>query len=296
MKYWNVFLDGYLGYLDWFIGQVTFSSSDGLWGNYFYFLSLISVVFLLLEWSKPWRPDQSKLRKDFWLDIFYMFFNFFIFSIIIYAGFSAVVVDLFNDALSFFGMANLVAIKIGTWPVWLQLFTLFIVKDFVEWWIHRMLHAVPILWEFHKVHHSVKEMGFAAHLRYHWMENVIYKSVEYIPLAMIGFGIEDFFLVHIIAITIGHWNHGNFNINIGPFKYILNNPSMHIWHHAYNLPEDKRTGVNFGISLSIWDYIFRTSYIPKNGRDIDLGFEDDHKFPKTFWGQLIYGLSKRRKE
>ncbi len=30
---------------------------------------------------------------------------------------------------------------------------------------HLLGHKVPILWEFHKVHHSVEQMGFAAHLR-----------------------------------------------------------------------------------------------------------------------------------
>jgi len=249
---------------------------------------------LLLEWVQPWRAGQSKFRKDFWLDAFYMFFNFFIFSLVIYAGLSAIVVNFFNDFLSLFGVNNLVAIQVGSWPVWTQLLVLFVVKDFVEWCIHRMLHTFPVLWEFHKVHHSVKEMGFAAHLRYHWMENVIYKGVEYLPLAMIGFGIDDFFLVHMIAITIGHWNHGNFNINIGPLKYLINNPSMHIWHHAHDLPEERKRGVNFGISLSVWDYLFKTNYIPKDGRDIELGFEDDQEFPKTFFDQLTYGVFENK--
>jgi sterol desaturase/sphingolipid hydroxylase (fatty acid hydroxylase superfamily) len=40
-------------------------------------------------------------------------------------------------------------------------------------------------------------------------------------------------------------------------------------------------GVNFGISLSVWDYIF-TNYIPKDGRDIELGFNDENEFPHDF--------------
>ena len=71
---------------------------------------------------------------------------------------------------------------------------------------------------------------------------------------------------------------------------------MHIWHHAYALPEDRKHGVNFGISLSIWDYIFRTNYIPGEGRDIRLGFEKIAKFPKTFFGQLFYGFGKGKDE
>jgi sterol desaturase/sphingolipid hydroxylase (fatty acid hydroxylase superfamily) len=93
--------------------------------------------------------------------------------------------------------------------------TLLIVRDFIQWNIHRLLHRVNFLWEFHKVHHSVEEMGFAAHLRYHWVENVVYRTFEYIPLAMIGFGIEDFFIVHIFTLAVGHFNHSNFRLKLG---------------------------------------------------------------------------------
>ena len=133
-------------------------------------------------------------------------------------------------------------------------------------------------------------MGFAAHLRYHWMENVVYRGLEYIPIAMIGFGIDDFFIVHIFALIVGHWNHANLNIDIGPLKYIFNNPRMHIWHHAKHIPS--KYGVNFGITLSTWDYLFGTAHIPYDGRDIPLGFEQVEDFPKTFEEQALIGLKK----
>ena len=65
---------------------------------------------------------------------------------------------------------------------------------------------------------------------------------------------------------------------------------MHIWHHAKTLPN--KYGVNYGLSLSIWDYMFRTAYIPKNGRDEKLGFAGDEAFPKTFLHQAIYPFKK----
>jgi sterol desaturase/sphingolipid hydroxylase (fatty acid hydroxylase superfamily) len=149
------------------------------------------------------------------------------------------------------------------------------------------------MWEFHKVHHSVKEMGFAAHLRFHWMESIIYKTIQYVPLAMIGFGLQDFFLVHIFATAIGHLNHSNLNFSYGSFKYILNNPKMHIWHHAKTLP-DGSYGVNYGLTLSIWDYLFHTNYVPKDGRDIEIGFKNDEDFPKDLKSQLIYPFPTKR--
>ena len=289
-EYIDLFLNGYQGYASYLWQEVTHPH----WHNYFYWLVGVSLFFLVLEWVKPWRKNQAKFRQDFWLDFFYMFFNFFLFSLIIYNAASDVVVNLFKDFLGLFGIRNLVAIHVEQWPVWAQLFTLFIVRDFIQWWVHRLLHQVGFLWEFHKVHHSVQQMGFAAHLRYHWMETIVYRSIEYLPLAMIGFGIDDFFIVHIFTLAVGHFNHSNLTINLGPFKYLFNNPQMHIWHHAETLPPEHPKGVNFGLTLSLWDYIWGTDYIPYNGRDIKLGFPNVEHFPKTFWKQVTYGFGRAK--
>ena len=65
---------------------------------------------------------------------------------------------------------------------------------------------------------------------------------------------------------------------------------MHIWHHSKENPI--KNGSNFGISLSIWDYIFKTNYIPKDGRDIELGFANDDQFPQNFIQQELYPFQK----
>lgn len=292
----DTIVNAYQSYANYLWSEITLNYTyKPLWENYFYGLILVSLFFFVLEIIKPWRKNQAKFRKDFWLDFFYMFFNFFLFWLIIYNAASNVVVDLFNQLLASVGITNLVALEIGSWHPALQLFTLFIVRDFIQWNVHRLLHRTPFLWEFHKLHHSVEEMGFAAHLRFHWFETVVYRFFEYIPLAMIGFGIKDFFLVHIFTLTMGHFNHANFRLPLGPFKYIFNNPQMHIWHHAYDIPEDHKYGVNFGLTLSIWDYLFGTAYIPHNGRDIRLGFQEIEKYPKNFFAQIFYGFSKKRK-
>jgi sterol desaturase/sphingolipid hydroxylase (fatty acid hydroxylase superfamily) len=220
-----------------------------------------------------------------------MFFNFFLFSLIGFNAISNVGVLLFSDFLALFGIHNLVAFHIQQWPVWSQFILMFMVADFIQWNVHRLLHKNKRLWEFHKVHHSVIQMGFAAQLRFHWMESVIYKTIQYIPLAMIGFGIQDFFIIHIIAVAIGHLNHANIKLTYGPFKYILNNPVMHLWHHAHRLPKNVY-GVNFGLSLSLWDYLFKTAYIPNDNAYEPLGFDGIKKFPKSFIKQELYPIIK----
>jgi sterol desaturase/sphingolipid hydroxylase (fatty acid hydroxylase superfamily) len=288
-RYLQIIQESFSGYWHYLVNEITYPTVN----SYFYILIAISLLVWMLEILLPWRKNQSLIRKDFWLDGFYMFFNFFLFSLIGYNALSNVGVELFNEFLSLLGIVNLVAIEIGSWPKWLQLFVLFILADFIQWNVHRLLHRVPALWEFHKLHHSVKEMGFAAHLRFHWMETIVYKSIQYIPLAMIGFGIQDFILVHVFTLFIGHLNHANLNWDYGPLKYVLNNPKMHIWHHAKELPEEYPYGVNFGISLSLWDYLFNTDYIPHSGRDIELGFPDDEQYPEGFAKQVLYPLTKK---
>ena len=342
MNYWQEFVDGYRGYARYLWHEVTHPD----WHNYFYWLLLVSAFFFALELLSPWRKGQPRFRKDFWLDFFYMFYNFFLFSLIIYNAASDVVVVFFNNIIESVTSFDLQASNpLRAAPLWLILIVGFFVRDFVQWWTHRLLHRVPALWEFHKVHHSVEQMGFAAHLRYHWMETIVYRSIEYIPLALMGVGLYDFFIIHIFTLAVGHYNHSNitvpgyvtggvvglliglaiatsgFDINLlsnpvaflqigvvalstvggslllGPFmKKIFNSPEMHIWHHSYDLPEGHPHGINFGISLAMWDYLFGTAVIPHNGRDIKLGFPGVERFPKGFLGQVSYGFGRLAEE
>ncbi len=340
-KYLEIFLNGYGGYANYLWNDIIHPS----WNSYFYWLILVSLFFLILEVVIPWRKNQPVLRKDFWLDGFYMFFNFFLFSLIIYNAASDVVVNLFNDGIkAISGGFDLQAMNpLRTMPLWIILIVGFLVRDFVQWWIHRLLHKSDKLWEFHKVHHSVEEMGFAAHLRYHWMENIVYRTLEYIPLALLGIGLYDFFVIHIFTLAWGHYNHSNISVNgkitggilggligivianslagvnllsnptfivqlgtiavsilIGAFvlgrfmKTLFNSPEMHIWHHSYELPKDRRLGINFGLTLAIWDYIFGTAYIPHNGKDIRLGFPGIEEFPHDFVHQNLRGIVKAK--
>ena len=292
-KYLELIKNSYTGYWNYLKYELIDLNH---WDNYFYGLIGISLLVWILEIAFPWRKEQALFRKDFWLDTFYMFFNFFLLNLIVLIALSNATAQLFTDLIGSLGLSleSIQLVDLSSWPKGWALLAFFLVSDFVQWNTHRLLHRVPWLWNFHKVHHSVKEMGFAAHLRYHWMEPVVYKSLLYIPLALIGgFGVEDVAIVHFFALAVGHLNHANLGWDYGLLKYILNNPKMHIWHHAKKLPANVKFGVNFGLSLSIWDYLFRTDYIPSSGRDIELGFPGDEDFPQDFIGQELYPLGKK---
>lgn len=291
--YWDLFLGSFKDFGGYTWSEITFNT-DPWYVNYFWWLIVLSGAVWLLEILFPWRKHQSVIRKDFWLDVFYMFFNFYIFKLVIFFAFSSVVeramIDTFGGSLKQFALFD-----VSGFPNWLQLLIFFIATDFIQWFTHVLLHRYDVLWRFHKVHHSVEEMGFAAHLRYHWMENVFYTPMKYIMVMLIGgFTPDQAFIVFYSVIAIGHLNHANLNWGYGPFKYIFNSPKMHIWHHAYSLPSNRKHGMNFGISLSLWDYLFGTAHVPSEGRDIRLGFEQMEEFPKTFTEQLVYGFRKEQ--
>jgi len=291
-KYSEAFINSFVGSLNWTVKSVLFEVP--WYTNFFWGLTLISLLIWVLEIVFPWRKSQKIFRKDFWLDVFYMYFNFFVFSIVI-SGVYKVLGLLFTEL----GISknSITIVNLSEFPNWLQLVVFFIVLDVVQWLTHVLLHKYDFLWRFHQVHHSVKEMGFAAHLRYHWMENILYKPLKTIGVMLLGgFEPEQAFVVHFIAIAIGHLNHANIKISWGVFKYVFNNPVMHLYHHAKELPVDRRKGVNFGISLSVWDYLFKTNYIPENSGKIALGWKNDEGFPKSFLGQLFVGFRPNKKE
>lgn len=288
----EIIKNAYTGYFNYFLKEIT----EPGWVNYFYALLVFSVLVWSLEIIFPWRKKQSIIRKDFFLDLFYMFFNFFIFNLLIFIALTDVTVHYFKEFLAVFNLSleSINLFKISELPIWLSLVLFFVLTDFMQWCVHVSLHRVPFLWNFHKVHHSVKEMGFAAHLRYHWAETVLYKSVLYLFIALIGgFNVQHVFIVHYFALLIGHLNHANFKYNLGFLRFIFNSSQMHIWHHAKKLPKTHPFGMNFGISLSLWDYIFKTNYQPYNGRDIELGFHKENELPKDFIGQELYPFIKK---
>jgi sterol desaturase/sphingolipid hydroxylase (fatty acid hydroxylase superfamily) len=123
---------------------------------------------------------------------------------------------------------------------------------------------------------------------------LLYRSVKYIPLALLGARWEALLVVAVIATLIGHLNHANLNISWGPLRYVLNSPKMHVWHH--DVEQHGPGGQNFGQVLSVWDWVFGTAYWPEDREAPQkLGFEGMESYPRSVPGRLLYPLSRRRK-
>ncbi len=284
----------YVGYANDFANQI-FHPMEYKGISSFYLLISLSLFVFALEMILPWRKNQSIIRKGFWQDAFYMFFNYFLFSLLIFAALSSTTEKLFLSLMTTIGLPKApVFIFFNELPIWGQFVAFFLIYDFIQWLIHNLLHRLPFLWRFHRLHHSVTEMGFAAHLRYHFMENILYRLGLYIFLSyLFQFSLPNVFWLYAATTLIGHLNHANISVDYGWLKYILNNPKMHIWHHAKDLPDSHPKGMNFGLTLSIWDYLFKTAYLPFEGRDIRLGFEDIDQFPESFVEQQLEPFRKK---
>ena len=177
------------------------------------------------------------------------------------------------------------------WPLWAQIIVALFVLDFIQWCVHNLLHRVPLFWEFHKAHHSVKdgEMDWIVAFRFSWLEVIVYKSVLYLPMVFLGFRWEALMFHAIFGTLIGHLNHANLNLGHGWWRYVLNSPRMHIWHHDYD--GNARTTVNFGIIFSCWDWIFGTARMPDDPPP-HIGFAGVETFPDNFFSQEIWPLQK----
>jgi len=269
-----------------FLGKL----KDPTWTTIFGFIPWAAFLFFVWEVVRPWRTNQRHLRKGIGLDIFYTVLNTTLFWALIGTAVCTTTSVAFRLMLShFFGIQNMVAVHLNNLPQWSQYLLLLLLLDLSAYWIHRLLHASDFLWEFHKVHHSATELDAFNAIRLHFGEALVYRAVAYVPLGMIGFGVEDAFVVTVFIGLFSFFTHANVRIPLGPLKYVLNNPQLHIWHHAKD--QHPRGNVNFGDALSMWDFIFGSAYSPPEKSTMPLGFDGIEEYPTTFLGQLVVPFS-----
>lgn len=259
-------------------------------GSYFFWLIAASLFCFLLERLAPWRRNQPVLRRGIFQDFFWLFFNGH-FAAVLLAFPAAWAVGRINEL---FGLVHLpvpesVALLKAA-PLPLQFVVVLVVKDFLEWSIHRLLHRVPWLWEFHKVHHSIEALDWIGSFRFHWMETVVYRGLTYLPLIILGIDARVVLANAVVGTLIGHLNHANVRIDWGPLRYVINSPRFHVWHHDRELHGPH--GQNFAIVLSAWDFLFGTAYLPRDEEQPEaLGFDGDDAFPCSTVARLLHPVS-----
>ena len=150
------------------------------------------------------------------------------------------------------------------------LFTIcfFLFDDFSRFFVHRLMHKVPLLWSFHQVHHSAETMTPFTIFRTHPVEGVIFlvrTSVVQgvvISLFIYLFG-NKVDLITIFGASVGvvvfhslgsNLRHSHIKIRYPKFvERILISPGQHQIHHSV---EQQHYDKNFGVALAIWDLMF----------------------------------------
>lgn len=168
-------------------------------------------------------------------------------------------------------------------PIFLQALLILFCADFFQYWTHRFFHNNPSLWQFHKVHHSVKCMDWIASSRLHIVDILITRSISYIPIVCLGFSHEAFQLYLPLVALQAVFVHANVRFGFGPLRYILTTPLVHHWHHSC---EDEALNKNFAVSFSCIDVVFGTFYCPKKWPN-QYGLNQE-KISEKFFKQLFY--------
>jgi len=257
--------------------------------SYLHWLLGISAVFVVLERLFPWRKEQRVLRPGGLRDLGFLALNGHFFSLWTAAltGAAAIVA---TRALHSLGL-QLEGSPVPRWPFLAQSLVFLVLADFLQWCIHNLLHRVPWLWTFHKVHHSISTMDWIGNWRFHWMEIAVYKSLQWLPLAWLDASPEAVFAVAVVTTIWGDFNHANLDVGLGRLGYVLNSPRMHLWHHDQS--GEGGVAKNFGIVLSLWDFLFRTAYWPRERSPERLGYPGMDEMPTTLAGQVLWPLTVR---
>ena len=269
-----------------------------IYAQYYFWLVVVSLLVFVVERLFTWRKDQKILRKGIVQALFWLIFNGHYLGLVL-AMVTGHVVQGVNAAFFRAGLPvpESLALMQDT-PLWLQAVVFFLLKDFIEWNIHRLLHRTPWLWEFHKLHHSIVELDWIGNFRFHWGEVIVYKALSWLPLVILGVDWRVMLGLAVFGTLAQHLNHANIRANWGPLRYVFNSPMMHVWHHDVEL--HGKGGQNFGIVLSVWDWLFGTVYWPKNiDRPDLLGFEGIDRYPSGLVPRFAYPFYKifsRRKK
>lgn len=168
--------------------------------------------------------------------------------------------------------------------------TLFVVDDGLKWLAHYLFHAIPELWEFHKVHHSAEHLNFVTADRHHPVEVIATATITTLAYGLVNglfiglfgdkltittlMGANVFLFV--FNICGGALRHSPFWITFGPRieKWIIS-PAMHQIHHSDKVEHFDR---NYGGSLALWDRLAGSLYLAGDKSTIErFGIGDETK-------------------
>jgi sterol desaturase/sphingolipid hydroxylase (fatty acid hydroxylase superfamily) len=247
-------------------------------------------------------PKRIITSPSSYADLGYLFFNVFVFSIVFgwavltYQTVTNGIIGMLADA---FGQPSPSALPpLGARATVTVM--LFLAYELGYWFNHWLSHRVPLLWEFHKVHHSAEVLtpltNFRVHPVYAWVfANILALSAAIANgLANYWFGNtayqyaladSNIILVFFIHAYV-HLQHSHVWISFrGILGRVLVSPAHHQIHHSKNPAHFNR---NYGSCLALWDWMFGTLYVPGKEREqLSFGVEPDRFPAHTITGELF---------
>src|SRR5581483_863863 len=178
------------------------------------------------------------------------------------------------------------------WPLWAQVIAMVLAVDFMRYWVHRACHNVTLLWKLHEVHHSPDLLYVLNVGRFHPLEKALHFCFDTVPFLLLGVApevIAGYFLMYSVN---GLFQHSNVRLRYGWLNYLVESAETHRWHHAR---DPKVANCNFGNTTIVWDLLFGTWYLPKDGRAPEIGIENK-AYPKGFWAQMVTPFREVRLE
>ena len=133
-----------------------------------------------------------------------------------------------------------------------------ILLDMVIYFQHVMVHAVPILWRLHRVHHADPDYDVTTGARFHPLEIILSMLIKFVTIIVLGPPVVAVIIFEVMLNATAMFNHGN--VRIPPaidrvLRWLVVTPDMHRVHHSI---EDDEANSNFGFSLPWWDRLFGT--------------------------------------
>lgn len=190
----------------------------------------------------------------------------------------------FANSYQSFGLLHQISL-----PFWLKVVVSVVLLDGIIYWQHRLFHQVPLLWRFHRMHHSDVAMGTTTAVRFHPVELLLSYCLKIACLIIVGVDAFSIVVFEIMLNGSSLWNHSNIKIPRwldSMIRTLFVTPDMHRVHHSVHRHEHNS---NYGFCLSFWDRLFM-SYLqqPEDGHTtMAIGL---HQFrqpsDQTVWGLL----------
>lgn len=252
--------------------------TDAAWARMILFAAGL-VFFLGLELAMPYRPSSVSKTRRWTVNLGLTAFNSLVLAVIFQGAQLATAAYVSQHKLGLLNMWEA--------PYWLKVLAAAAFLDFMLYIWHLLNHETPLLWRFHRVHHTDLNMDVSTATRFHLGELCISALIKIGLIYFIGADVLTVVVFESALVLSAQFQHSS--LRIGPglervWQALFVPPSMHRIHHSVKI---KERDTNYGTIFSLWDRILGTLLldVDQDGIRIGVGGLFDEK--KLSLGRLL---------